>query len=142
LNKRALDSIHYKTKIITILGLIALGFLLIGFVVILFKQISYYRSGYYRSCGKGYFICVTIIFSGLMITPLIFGFINISKAKDAEDLDPNGKYSTFKTLNLVFIIIGFALFLFLIAYIILVPIKCCFEDIPENNTTAITTMNK
>ena len=142
INNKALDSIHYKTKIITILGLIALGFLLIAYVVILIKQIVYYRGGCYGECEKGYFVCVTILFIGLMITPLIFGWININKAKDAENLDPNGEYSTFKKLNLAFVIIGFALFLFLIVYVILVPIKCGFEEkIPENNTTGVA-MNK
>ena len=142
MNNKALDSIHYKTKIITILGLIALGFLLIAYVVILIKQIVYYRGGCYGECEKGYFVCVTILFIGLMITPLIFGWININKAKDAENLDPNGEYSTFKKLNLAFVIIGFALFLFLIVYVILVPIKCGFEEkIPENNTTGVA-MNK
>ena len=56
--------------------------------------------------------------------------------KDAEDLDPNEKYSNFKKLNLAFTVIGFVLFLFLIVYTILVPINFCFEEkIQENNTT-------
>ena len=63
-----------------------------------------------------------------MITPLIFGCINISKAKDAQKLDINKNYSTFKNLNIAFVVIGFTLFLFLIVYIILVPIKFGFEE--------------
>ena len=130
MNKRALDSIHYKTKIITILGLIALGYLLLVFFIILYKQYSYYKKGYYgfNGCNKGFYACFIIIFIGLMITPLIFGCINIKKTKDAEILDPNKDYSNFKTFNMVFIIIGFSLFLYLIAYIVLVPIECCFNE--------------
>ena len=63
-----------------------------------------------------------------MITPLIFGCNNISKAKDAQNLIQNKKYSTFKNLNIAFIVIGFTLFLILIAYIILVPIKFGFKE--------------
>ena len=72
-----------------------------------------------------------------MITPLIFGCSNISKAKDAQNLDNNKNYSTFKNLNIAFIIIGFTLLLFLIFYIILVPIKFGFKervDETVNNT--------
>ena len=71
-----------------------------------------------------------------MITPLIFGCINIKKANDAENIDMNKDYSTFKKLNIAFIVIGFSLFLFLIVYIVIVPIKCCFEkkiDTKPNN---------
>ena len=77
MNNEALESIHYKTKVITILGLIALGFILLSFIVILRKQFSYYKRGWYGRCEKGYFVCVTVIFIGLMITPLFFGCINI-----------------------------------------------------------------
>ena len=63
-----------------------------------------------------------------MITTLIFGCNNISKAKDAQNLIQNKKYSTFKNLNIAFIVIGFTLFLILIAYIILVPIKFGFKE--------------
>jgi len=128
MNNEALESIHYKTKVITILGLIALGFILLSFIVILRKQFSYYKRGWYGEYGKGHFVCVTVIFIGLMITPLIFGCINISKAKDAQKLDINKNYSTFKNLNIAFVVIGFTLFLFLIVYIILVPIKFGFEE--------------
>ena len=130
MNKRALDSIHYKTKIITILGLIALGYLLLVFFIILYKQYSYYKKGYYGfdGCNKGFYACFIIIFIGLMITPLIFGCINIKKANDAEKMDFNKDYSTFRNLNIAFIAIGFALFLFLIVYIVIVPIKCGFEE--------------
>ena len=69
-----------------------------------------------------------VIFLILFIFPLIFGCINIKKTKDAEILDPNKDYSNFKTFNMVFIIIGFSLFLYLIAYIVLVPIECCFNE--------------
>ena len=136
MNKRALDSIHYKTKVITILGLIALGYLLLVFFIILYNQRSYYKSGWYGKCGKGYYACFIIIFISLMITPLIFGCINIKKANDAENIDMNKDYSTFKNLNIAFIVIGFSLFLFLIVYIVIVPIKCCFEkkiDTKPNN---------
>ena len=63
-----------------------------------------------------------------MITPLIFGCINITKAKDAQNLDINKDYSTFIKFNIAFIIIGFTLFLFLIVYIIFVPIKFGFKE--------------
>ena len=128
LDNRALESIHYKTKVITILGLIALGFLLLVFIIILYNQCSYYKRGWYGRCGKGYYAFFIIVFIGLMITPLIFGCSNISKAKDAQNLDNNKNYSTFKNLNIAFIIIGFTLFLILIAYIILVPIKFGFKE--------------
>ena len=128
MNNVALNSIHYKTKVITILGLIALGFLLLVFIIILCNQFSYYKRVRYGGCNKCYYACVIIIFIGLMITPLIFGCINITKAKDAQNLDINKDYSTFKKLNIAFIIIGFTLFLFLIVYIIFVPIKFGFKE--------------
>ena len=63
-------------------------------------------------------------------------------------MDVNKDYSTFINLNIVFIVIGFALLLFLIFYIEIVPIKCCFEeknlDIKtkeENIETNSTTVN-
>ena len=128
LDNRALESIHYKTKVITILGLIALGLLLLVFIIILINQYSYYKRNWYGECGKGYYAFFIIVFIGLMITPLIFGCNNISKAKDAQNLIQNKKYSTFKNLNIAFIVIGFTLFLILIAYIILVPIKFGFKE--------------
>ncbi len=63
-----------------------------------------------------------------MITTLIFGCNNISKAKDTKNLDQNKKYSIFKNLNIAFIIIRFTLFFFFVAYIILVPIKLGFKE--------------
>ena len=128
LNKRALDSINYKTKVITILGLIALGYLLLVFFIILYNQHSYFKKDYYGHCEKYNYGCVIIIFLGLMITPLIFGCINIKKTNNAINFDRNKDYSTFKNLNIAFIIMGFALFLFLIVYIILVPVKCGFKE--------------
>ena len=128
LNKRALDSINYKTKVITILGLIALGYLLLVFIIILYNQHSYFKKGWYGHCEKYNYGCVIIIFLGLMITPLIFGCINIKKTNNAINFDRNKDYSTFKNLNIAFIIMGFALFLFLIVYIILVPVKCGFKE--------------
>ena len=128
MNNVALNSIHYKTKVITILGLIALGFLFLVFIIILCNQFSYYKRVRYGKCDKGYYACVIIIFIGLMITPLIFGCINITKAKDAQNLDINKDYSTFIKFNIAFIIIGFTLFLFLIVYIIFVPIKFGFKE--------------
>ena len=129
MNNKFLNSIHYKTKVITYLGIIALGYLIIAFTIFLiFQKKRYQTNGYGSYCEKATYGLAIVIFLILFIFPLIFGCINIKKTKDAEILDPNKDYSNFKTFNIVFIIIGFSLFLYLIAYIVLVPIECCFNE--------------
>ena len=129
MNNKFLNSIHYKTKVITYLGIIALGYLIIAFTIFLiFQKKRYQTNGYGSYCEKATYGLVIVIFLILFIFPLIFGCINIKKANDAEKMDVNKDYSTFRNLNIVFIAIGFALFLFLIVYIVIVPIKCGFEE--------------
>ena len=135
INNDALNTIETKTKTITVLGLIALGYLLIIFIIFLCIQYSYYRKGNYGKCSKFWYLALIAFFFLLMIVTLVFCCINVSKAKKAQNLDPNNKdYSTFKNLNLAFIIIGLALCLFLVAYIVLVPVKSCFEEKVDEKT--------
>ena len=144
MNNKFLNSIHYKTKIITYLGIISLGYLIIAFTIILIFQKKNYQSEYVYDWQKLAYCWVIVIFLILFIFPLIFVCVNIKKTKDAEILDPNKDYSNFKTFNIVFIIIGFSLFLYLIAYIVLVPIECCFIeplDRKQSNDISSATIN-
>ena len=112
-----------------------MGYLLIIFIIFLCIQYSYYRKGNYGKCSKFWYLALIAFFFLLMIVTLVFCCINVSKAKKAQNLDPNNKdYSTFKNLNLAFIIIGLALCLFLVAYIVLVPVKSCFEEKVDEKT--------
>ena len=91
-----------------------------------------------------YFILI-LLFFGLIVTPLVFGCINVGKARDGQNLNPNDEeYSIFKNLNLAFVIIGIALVLLLIAYMILVPFKFGFKeesDVKVNNYINETNTN-
>ena len=129
INSVALNKINKNMKTISILGLIAYGILLIGFIYIIYKQISFFKDGY-NAGEKGYYGCLIIIFLALILTPLIFGCINITKINKAEEIDPQANFNTFKKLNIIYIILGFTLFVFLIFYIIFVPVK-----IKERNIT-------
>ena len=122
INNEALNSINKKTKFILILGLIACGYLLLVFIIIIIKQ-CYYLMNNYDPEENGINLCLFVIFLCLILTPLIFGCINIVKTNKAEDINPQANYNTFRTLNIIFIIIGFILFLFLVCYAIFVPIK-------------------
>ena len=89
---------------------------------------------------NGINLCLFVIFLCLILTPLIFGCINIVKTNKAEDINPQANYNTFRTLNIIFIIIGFILFLFLVCYAIFVPIKLEEKtEIREQET--VTDMN-
>ena len=132
MNDDIINPIHKKTKLITIMGLITCGLGLIIFIIYLVYQYDYYKRGY-NDGKKGYYACGNIIFLALILTPLIFGCININKANKGQKMDSNNNFNTFKTLNKIFVIIGFILFGFLIIYIILVPIKWkCLEKRTEN----------
>ena len=127
INKNFLNVIHDKTAIITILGLISLVYLLLILTCIISCQIKSYKDWSDKGSKCCYFLGI-IIFIGLIIVPLIFSCININKVIDAEKLNYNNKYSTFKILNILFVVFGFALILYLIVYIILLPIKCGFKE--------------
>ena len=133
MNKEALNSITSKTKVISILGLIACGYIILVFIIILIDQIKALNKERELTGRKGYYICFTVIFLALNITPLIFGCSNLAKLNKAEDLDSNAEYNTFKILNIAFIIIGFLLFLLLILYLIFVPIKIKEQEKSKNN---------
>ena len=122
MNKQALNSIKNKTKVISILGLIACGYLLLVFIGILIHLGKKLKRSW-RNDEKGYYICLIMIFLALIIVPLIFGCLNLVKLNKAEEIDPTVNYNTFRRLNIAFITIGFALFLFLIIYMILLFIK-------------------
>ena len=80
-----------------------------------------------------------MIFLALILTPLIFGCLNLRKLNKAEEIDPTVNYNTFRKLNIAFIIIGFALFLLLIIYMIFVPIK--IEERYDENKKDITNVD-
>ena len=122
MNKQALNSIKNKTKVISILGLIACGYLLLVFIGILIHLGKKLKRSW-RNDEKGYYICLIMIFLALIIVPLIFGCLNLVKLNKAEEIDPTVNYKTFRKLNIAFITIGFSLFLFLIIYMILLFIK-------------------
>jgi len=134
INNNIIDVIHNKTKIITNCGLIALGYLLIIFICFISFQCAFYKKNEDK-CSKCCYLYLIIIFIGLMITPVIFCFININKIKEAEKFYSINDYTTFKLLNIIFVILGLAFFLFLFVYIILVPIKCLFKQNEKNKNT-------
>ena len=122
MNKQALNTIKYKTKVISILGLIACGYLLLGFIYILFYLGKFLKKSQ-RNDKKKCYICFIVVFLALIIVPLIFGCLNLVKLNKAKEIDPTVNYNTFRKLNIAFITIGFVLFLFLIIYMILLFIK-------------------
>jgi len=130
INKNFLNVIHDKTAIIIILGLISLIYLLLILTCIISCQIKSYKNWSDKGTKCCYFLGI-IIFIGLIIVPLIFSCINISIVIDIEKLKYKNKYSTFKILNMLFVVLGFALILYLIVYIILIPIKCGFKENDE-----------
>ena len=132
INNNIIDVIHNKTKIITNCGLIALGYLLIIFICFISFQCAFFNED---KCSKCCYLYLIIIFIGLMITPVIFCFININKIKEAEKFYSINDYTTFKLLNIIFVILGLTFFLFLFVYIILVPIKCLFKQNEKNENT-------
>jgi heme/copper-type cytochrome/quinol oxidase subunit 2 len=120
--------------VISILGLISLFYLFLIFICIISYQCNYYKNGSDKGSKCCYFWGI-IIFIGLIITPLIYSCNIISKVKYAkEKYGYNDIFSTFKILNMIFVILGFALILFLIVYIILVPFKFCFKENKGNET--------
>ena len=134
INKEIINIIRNKTKIISILGLISLFYLFLIFICIISYQCNYYKNGSDKGSKCCYFWGI-IIFIGLIITPLIYSCNIISKVKYAkEKYGYNDIFSTFKILNMIFVILGFALILFLIVYIILVPFKFCFKENKGNET--------
>ncbi len=134
INKEIINIIRNKTKIISILGLISLFYLFLIFICIISYQCNYYKNGSDKGSKCCYFWGI-IIFIGLIITPLIYSCNIISKVKYAkEKYGYNDIFSTFKILNMIFVILGFALTLFLIVYIILVPFKFCFKENKGNET--------
>ena len=152
INKKVLDVIEDKTKILENLGSAASVYLIIVFIVVLIYQLKKLniRNACYclgSKCFQGFLI---LIFIGLIITPLIYGIMNYNKAKDAEDLVHGANYSTFKKLNLAFVILGFVLILFLICYIIFIPLTfCCTKPInkmtnnePNETNNVIINYNK
>ena len=63
------DSIYYKTKVITYLGIITLGYLIIAFTIFLIFQTKFYkRNGYNSDCHKGIYGLVIIIFLNLYVS--------------------------------------------------------------------------
>ena len=145
MNNDIIDSIRNKTELMIMIGFPSLLYLFIVFLIFMLNQICFFRKGSYGKCKKYCFIIFILIFFALIIAPLIYGCINVGKAKDAQDLDPDNKeYSIFKNLNLAFVIIGIALVLLLIAYMILVPFKFGFKeesDVKVNNYINETNTN-
>ena len=141
MNYNALNSIVNKTKVISILGLIACGYLLLVCIGILVHQVKKLKRPW-KNDEKGYYICLIVIFLALILTPLIFGCLNLRKLNKAEEIDPTVNYNIFRKLNIAFIIIGFVLFLLLIIYMIFVPIKI-EERYDENkkDTSNVDTSN-
>ena len=141
MNYNALNSIVNKTKVISILGLIACGYLLLGFIYILFYLGKFLKKSW-RNDKKKCYICFIVVFLALIIVPLIFGCLNLVKLNKAKEIDPTVNYNTFRKLNIAFITIGFVLFLFLIIYMILLPIKI-EERYDENkkDTSNVDTSN-
>ena len=136
INNNSLNTIYNKTKFIIILGLIAYFLLLLVFIHFISDQYKICKDGTFdndkRKLKGGYLYLCVIIF-GFVITPLIFGCINISKVNNIEAINHREDYSTFKNLNIVFIIIGFSLILFFFIYVKLLPIKCWDELKEERN---------
>ena len=131
INREDLDTIEDKTKIIQSLGSIASVYLIIVFIAFLIYIIKYSKIEFwncYYCFSKCFLGLLILIFFGLIITPLIYGIININKVNDAENLDSLTNYSTFKILNLVFVILGFFLITFLIFFIIFIPLNFYCAD--------------
>ena len=131
INREDLDTIEDKTKIIQSLGSIASVYLIIVFIAFLIYIIKYSKIEFwncYYCFSKCFLGLLILIFFGLIITPLIYGIININKVNDAENLDSRTNYSTFKILNLVFVILGFFLITFLIFFIIFIPLNFYCAD--------------
>ena len=139
INDNIVEPIHKNTKLITIMGLITFGLGLLIFIFYLINQCKAYRKGYSK-LRKAFYVCGNILILILIITPLIFGCININKAKKGEDIDSNN-FRTFKILNIIFVIIGFVLFAFSIIYIVLLFIKCEFKEEKVDNIKKETENN-
>ena len=146
INREDLDTIEDKTKIIQSLGSIASVYLIIVFIAFLIYIIKYSKIEFwncYYCFSKCFLGLLILIFFGLIITPLIYGIININKVNDAENLDSRANYSTFKILNLVFVILGFFLITFLIFFIIFIPLNfyCADPIIKKTNDKPNETNN-
>ena len=146
MNDNIVNPIHKKTKLITIMGAITCG--CGSFLYLLY--LCYPYQSHYPGCTKfsiKFYICGNLIFLGLIITPLIFGCINIKKASKGEDMDSNNNFSYFKNINIVFIIIGFILVALLIIYLIQLQLKCEFnknieKEKENNNNKTNSTLNE
>ena len=132
MNINEINSIHKNTNITIILGSIGYGIFLLSFIYVLVVQIKEY------SC----FICISIFYLGLVLAPLIYGCNNISKVNKVENIDHNIKYSSFKKINILFIVIGFSLLLFLIINVIFVPFICCYREEKKEEEKENTNNNK
>ena len=115
ININEINSIHKNTNIITILGSIGYGILLIFIIRVLVVQRLHYNN----------FICIIILYLGLLLAPLIYGCYNISKVNKVERIEHYINYSTFKKLNISFNVIGFSLLLFLFIQVIFLHNACC-----------------
>ena len=136
-----INSIEKKTKSMVLIGLISLAYLIIVILIFICNQACCYKKGTFGKNKKVCYFILILLFFGLIVTPLVFGCINVGKAKDGQNLNPNDEeYSIFKNLNLSFIIIGFALVFLLIACVIIVLCKLCYEE--EVNEKVNNTINE
>jgi len=136
INNNSLNTLYNKINVIIVLGILSYFSLLLVFIHFISDQYKICKDGAFdedkRKLSGGY-ICLFVIIFGLVLTPLIFGCINISKVNNIESINHIEDYSTFKNLNIAFIIIGFSLIVFFIVYVALLPIKCCDELKEEKN---------
>ena len=126
-------------KVTSICGLIACG---LAFFVLIICCLN--------GDGKEVYIGFVVIVL-LMIVPLIFACINISKFRGLKKLDPNNdNIETARKLNLSFVILGFSCVPFiLLLYFLLSKIDdicCCFNKLKGakniDTTTNKSTENK